>query len=163
MKNKLHIWIFCFVLVLLLVGCNADKNSAEKDLQRLSLIEVYSSDGKLINSVEDIDTLYQFENLEYIDITEDTTSEQTELENMIGELSPLYTIISYKTPAAIYGNETLEKLTEITVYDNSNIIKEQVEPENIKGVAISEEYLSFYFTISEEDKTFLLSLATSDN
>ena len=82
---------------------------------------------------------------------------------MIGELSPLYTIISYKTPAAIYGNETLEKLTEITVYDNSNIIKEQVEPENIKGVAISEEYLSFYFTISKEDKTFLLSLATSDN
>lgn len=163
MKNKLHIWIFCFVLVLLLVGCNADKNSAEKDLQRLSLIEVYSSDGKLINSIEDIDTLYQFENLEYIDITEDTTSEQTELENMIGELSPLYTIISYKTPAAIYGNETLEKLTEITVYDNSNIIKEQVEPENIKGVAISEEYLLFYFTISEEDKTFLLSLATSDN
>ena len=96
MKNKLHIWIFCFVLVLLLVGCNADKNSAEKDLQRLSLIEVYSSDGKLINSIEDIDTLYQFENLEYIDITEDTTSEQTELENMIGELSPLYTIITVK-------------------------------------------------------------------
>ena len=145
------------------MGCNADKNSVEKDLQRLSLIEAYSSDGKLINSIEDIDALCQFENLDYIDISEDTASEQTELENMIGELSPLYTIISYKTPAAIYGSETLEKLTEITIYDNSNIIKEQVEPENIKGGSIPEEYLSFYFTISEEDKTFLLSLAAFDN
>lgn len=163
MKSKLHIWILCFILALLLAGCSADKNSAGKDLQRLSLIEVYSSDGKLINSIEDVDTLYQFENLDYIDIPEDTASEQTELENMIVELSPLYTIISYKTPAAIYGSETLEKLTEITVYDNSNIIKEQVDPENIKGVSIPEEYLSFYFTVSEEDKTFLLSLATFDN
>ena len=145
MKRKSHLWILCFVLALLLMGCSAGKNSSGQDLQRLSLIEVYSSDGKLITSIEDADTLYQFENLDYIDIPSDTVSEQTELENMIGELSPLYTIISYKTPAAIYGSETLEKLTEITIYNNSDIIKEQIDPENIKGGSISEEYLSFYF------------------
>lgn len=163
MKRKLYILTLCSVIILLLIGCNADKNTPEKDSQQLSLIQIYSNDGKLINSIEDVDILYQFSHLGYTDFSADTDSEQTELENMTEELSALYTIISYKTPVAIYGDETLEKLTEITMYENSNIIKEQVEPENIKGLAIPEEYLIFYYTVSEDDKTFLLSLAEFGN
>lgn len=163
MRRKLYFLALCSITILLLSGCNADKNSPEKDSRQLSLIQIYSSEGELINSIEDVDVLYQFSHLDYTDISANTDSEQTELKNMTKELSALYTIISYKTPAAIYSDETLEKLTEITVYENSNIMKEQVAPENIKGMSISEEYLIFYYTVSEDDKTFLLSLAEFDN
>ncbi len=51
---------------------------------------------------------------------------------------------------------------EITVYENSNIIKEQISPDNIKGTSVPEEYLTFYGTVSEEDREFLLSLGEVD-
>ena len=57
----------CFLLSLLLTGCNTEKDTTEKDLQRLSMIEVYSSDGELVNVIEDTDILYQFNNLDYTD------------------------------------------------------------------------------------------------
>lgn len=159
MTRIISVMAVCFLLPLLLAGCNAGKANAEKDLQRLALIEVYSSKGELVNTLEDPDILYQFNNLNYIDSPADADLEQTEFENRTDDLSVLYTIISYKSPAALYKAEALEKLTEITVYENSNIIKEQIEPDNIKGVSISKDYLTFYFKVSEEDKNFLLSLA----
>ena len=72
-------------------------------------------------------------------------------------------IISYKSSAALHSDGTLEKLMETTIYENSNIIKEQVEPDNIKGLSIPKEYLTFYISISKEDKDFLLSLAEFNN
>ena len=70
----------------------------------------------------------------------------------------LYTIVSYKEPAAVYNNGALEKLMEITVYEDSNIIREQVVQESIKGDYIPEEYLIFYSMVSDENKNFILSL-----
>lgn len=161
--RKKYIMALCFLLSLLLTGCNTEKDTTEKDLQRLSMIEVYSSDGELVNVIEDTDILYQFNNLDYTDISTDTDFSQTELENVTEDLSVLYTIISYKSSAALHSGGTLEKLMETTIYENSNIIKEQVEPDNIKGLSIPKEYLTFYISISEEDKDFLLSLSEFNN
>ena len=152
--RKKYIMALGFLLSLFLTSCNT-----EKDLQRLSMIEVYQSDGELVNVIKDTDILYQFNNLDYTDISADTDSSQNELEIVTEDLSVLCTIISYKSSAALHSGKTLEKLMETTIYENSNIIKEQVEPDNIKGRSIPEEYLTFYITISKEDKDFLLSLA----
>ena len=89
----------------------------------------------------------------------DKKMNRTELKNAAEGLSTLYTIISYKSSAAVLNSGTLEKLMETTIYESSNIIKEQVAPGNIKGISIPEDYLSFYISVSEEDMDFLLSLA----
>ena len=97
--------------------------------------------------------LSQFNSLSYTD------SEGDELASEAGNLTELYTIISYKTPVAVYNDGTLEKLMELTVYEDSNIIKEQIAPESIKGAYVPEEFLVFYSMVSDEDKEFILSLA----
>ena len=159
----MYILGFCFLIVLLLVGCALNKSSKEKDLQRLSRIEIYSSDGDFINMIEDENILYQFNNLNYFDTSLETDSEQEKLKNTVESLVVLYTIISYKTPAAVYNDGTLEKKMEIIVYENSNIMKEQISSDNIKGVSTSEEYLTFYSILSEKDKDFILSLCEPNN
>lgn len=53
----------------------------------------------------------------------------------------------------------MKKGTEITVYEDSDIIKEQIMPEEVKSADVPEEYLTFYMEVSKEDKEFLLSLA----
>ena len=60
---------------------------------------------------------------------------------------------------AAYNDGNPEKLMELTVYEDSNIIKEQIAPETIRGGYVAEEFLTFYTTVSDEDKNFILSLA----
>lgn len=141
-----------------LAGCGIDRGDRGKDLQGLSQIEVYSSDGHLVNTILDEEILSQFNDLDYTDISSDTDGEMDALESTMGDLNVLCTIISYKTPAAAYHDGSLEKLMELTVYEDSNIIKEQIAPETIKGGYVPEEFLTFYVTVSDEDKNFILSL-----
>ncbi len=67
-------------------------------------------------------------------------------------------IISYKTPVAACQDGSLEKWMELTVYEDSSIIKEQIAPETIKGGYVPKEFLTFYVTVSDEDKNLILSL-----
>ena len=122
-------------------------------------MEVYSADGNLLGTVTDEDTLLRFSGLDYTDISSDTDAEMDILESKTGDLKVLYTIISYKAPVAAYNDGNPEKLMELTVYEDSNIIKEQIAPETIKGGYVAKEFLEFYTTVSDEDKEFILSLA----
>ena len=162
MKKRTYMLALSLLPVLFLAGCALNKDSKEKDLQRLSQIEIYSGDGELVNTIEDENILYQFRQLDDRDTSFESDSEQEELKNTAESLAVLYTIISYKKPAAVYNDGALEKEMEITVYENSNIIKEQISPDNIKGTSVPEEYLTFYGTVSEEDREFLLSLGEVD-
>lgn len=65
----------------------------------------------------------------------------------------------YKAPVAVYNDGTPEKLMELTVYEDSNIVREQIAPESIKMYGIPEEFLVFYSKVSDEEKDFMLSLA----
>ncbi len=158
MKKILYFLMAGILSVMALTGCGADRDNAGEDLQRLAQIEVYSSDGNLINTITDEDILEQFNSLNFTDISSDTDSEQDGLESETDKLTVLYTIVSYKEPAAVHNNGALEKLMEITVYEDSNIVREQVVQESIKGSYIPEEYLVFYSMVSDEDKNFILSL-----
>uniref|UniRef100_UPI00321C1DB9 hypothetical protein n=1 Tax=Bacteroides congonensis TaxID=1871006 RepID=UPI00321C1DB9 len=83
-----------------LAGCGADQSDRGKDLQGLSQIEIYSSDGHLVNTILDEEILSQFHDLNYTDIPSDTDEEMDALESEIGDLNVICTIISYKTPVA---------------------------------------------------------------
>ena len=103
--------------------------------------------------------LLRFSGLDYTDISSDTDAEMDILESKTENLKVLYTIISYKAPVAAYNDGNPEKLMELTVYEDSNIIKEQIAPETIRGGYVAEEFLTFYTTVSDGDKEFILSLA----
>ena len=159
MKNIILFILLGILTTIGLAGCGADRGNRGKDLQGLSQIEVYSSDGHLINTILDEEILSQFNDLNYTDIPSDTDEEMDTLESKIEDLNVICTIISYKTPVAAYNDGSLEKLMELTVYEDSNIIKEQIAPETIKGGYVPKEFLTFYVTVSDEDKNFILSLA----
>lgn len=158
MKNIILFILLGILTTIGLAGCGADRGNRGKDLQGLSQIEVYSSDGHLINTILDEEILSQFNDLNYTDIPSDTDEEMDTLESKIEDLNVICTIISYKTPVAAYNDGSLEKLMELTVYEDSNIIKEQIAPETIKGGYVPKEFLIFYVTVSDEDKNFILSL-----
>lgn len=159
--NKKTLIITVIILFLgLSIGVIGNSVNNSEDLQRLSRIEIYSSDGSLINAIEDKNILSQFNKIQGNDIPYE---QEDEIKNTINNLSVLYTIISYKTPASHWNNGTLEKSMEITIYSDVDTIKEQVAPENIKGFHVPEEFMTFYVTISPEEKEFLLSLAELNN
>ena len=158
MKNIILFILLGILTTIGLAGCGADRGNRGKDLQGLSQIEVYSSDGHLINTILDEEILSQFNDSNYTDIPSDTDEEMDTLESKIEDLNVICTIISYKTPVAAYNDGSLEKLMELTVYEDSNIIKEQIAPETIKGGYVPKEFLTFYVTVSDEDKNFILSL-----
>lgn len=158
MKKQLWILAFLIFITFCFSGCRQNDSSYSKeDLQRLTQLEVYKSDGTLLSTITDTDILYQFNNtLNDIELPE-YVSENKETETMKA-LVPSYIIISYKTPASIITNGELEKSTELTLFDNSNIIKEYIAPENIKNMPISPEDLTYYPTASDEQIQFFLSL-----
>ena len=158
MKNIILFILMGIMTTIGLAGCGVDRGDRGKDLQLLSQIEVYSSDGHLVNTILDEEILSQFNDLDYTDISSDTHAEMDALESTMGDLNVICTIISYKTPVAAYNDGSLEKLMELTVYEDSNIIKEQIAPETIKGGYVPKEFLTFYVTVSDEDKNFILSL-----
>lgn len=158
MKNIILFILLGILTTIGLAGCGADRGNRGKDLQGLSQIEVYSSDGHLINTILDEEILSQFNDLNYTDIPSDTDEEMDTLESKIEDLNVICTIISYKTPVSAYNDGSLEKLMELTVYEDSNIIKEQIASETIKGGYVPKEFLTFYVTVSDEDKNFILSL-----
>ena len=159
MKNIILFILMDILVTIGLAGCGADQSDRGKDLQGLSQIEIYSSDGHLVNTVLDEEILSQFNDINYTDLPSDTDEEMDALESKIGDLNVICTIISYKTPVAAWHDGSLEKLMELTVYEDSNIIKEQIAPETIRGGYVAEEFLTFYTTVSDEDKNFILSLA----
>ncbi len=158
MKNIILLVLMGILTTMGLSDCGVDRGDRGKDLQRLSKIEVYTSDGQLVNTILDEEILGRFYDLDDMDISSDTDVEMDALQHTVGDLDELCTIISYKTPVAAWHDGSLEKWMELTVYEDSNIIKEQIAPETIKGGYVSEEFLTFYVMVSDEDKAFILSL-----
>lgn len=162
MKKVLIFLLAVILSTINLAGCGAGRNAQREDVQRLSQVEVYSAEGNLLVAVTDEDILLRFSSLDYTEISSDTGEGMDTLESKTEELNVLYTIISYKDPVAVYNDGTPEKLMELTIYEDSNIIKEQIAPETIKGGYVDEEFLTFYTTVSDEDKSFILSLVEID-
>ncbi len=129
------------------------------DAEQLSQLEVYAADGTLLNTVTDAELLEQFSRLCYEDITEEVYGEQAELQSAAADQDVLYTIIAYKAPVALINDGQPEKLTETTVYADSNVIKELFAPDAVDAAPMMEEWLTLYMTLPDASRDFLLSLA----
>ncbi len=158
MNKKLIIVIALLSLITVLGGCASESTKAG---QQLAQIEVYSvADNTLVNTIEDEESVLEFNQKTAFEEEwdDDYMDQQEEIQKKLEEREPLYIFISYKKPVAMNNDGTLEKISEITVYKDSNIIKEQVSPDSVKNFAVPSEYLTTFYESSEETMDFLVSL-----
>lgn len=162
MNKRRHTKISILLVVGLCVftGCSAqqDKTYTMEDLDNLAKIEIYSAENdELIKTVNDENMLYQYNQCLSFDDS-DTEEHQEELEKSIEGAKEQYRFISYKYSIARFRSQEVEKNTTITLYENSNVIKMTVSEESVKGISIPQEFLIFYFEISDEDMEFYHSI-----
>lgn len=143
------------------VGCAAGQGEkdAKEELNKLAEIRIYTAaDGKLIQTVTDEEQLYQYSQSASFEDS-DLEDRQKELEEAVEGAKEQYELVSYKYPAARFGDKELEEVLTLTLYEDNNIIKMTVADESIKSFSLSEELLTFYVEVSEEDMAFYRSLA----
>lgn len=160
--NKKRFTKISMVLVMAMcicAGCSMkqERKYTEEDLDNLAQIEIYSAENdELIKVIDDEETIYQ-----YIQCFPDgsySEEEQEELEKGLEGIVEEYYLISYKNPVARFGNGELEKNTTITIYENTNIVIMTIADDSIKAFSIPQEYLTFYYEVSDEDMEFCRSL-----
>lgn len=142
-------------------GCSAQQEEKYtiEDLDNLAEIRIYSAkDHELIKTISDEEQLYQYNQCSVFDDS-DIIERQDELKRGLEGATEQYSLISYKYPVARFGKKELEENTTITLYENTNIIKMTVAEESIKGFSIPEEFLIFYYELSEDEIAFYRSLA----
>ncbi len=158
MNKKLIIIIALLSLITVLDGCASKSTKAGQQLAR---IEVYSGvDNTLINTIEDKEGLLEFNQKTACEEQwdDDYMDQQEKIQEKLEGHKPLYIFTSYKKPVAMNNDGTLEKISEITVYKDTNIIKTQVSPDAVKNFTVPSEYLTYYFDSSDETIDFLVSL-----
>lgn len=160
-KNYIKIGLMLVLGLCICAGCSAqqgEKYTAE-ELDNLAEIRIYSAENnELIKTVSDEDQLYQYNQYLLLDDS-DVEERQSELEEKLEGAKEQYDLISYKYPAAHFGEKELEKNTTITLYENTNIIRLTVAEESIKGASVPEEFLVFYYKLSADGIDFYRSLA----
>lgn len=150
--------IFALAILGIIACLGGCRNFEEKETLHTARLEVYEEDGTtLINTVEDEEAVARFEAGGWGQedgISSDVDPAGKDLEGR----EPLFTIAAMKEPAALINNGEMEKTFTITVYEGTDVVKMVVMPQ-IKNIALSEEFLTFYFEVPEEDMEFFLSLA----
>lgn len=150
--------IFALAILGIIACLGGCRNFEEKETLHTARLEVYEEDGTtLINTVEDEEAVARFEAGGWgqeAGISSDVDPTGKDLEGR----EPLFTIAAMKEPAALINNGEMEKTFTITVYEGTDVVKMVVMPQ-IKNIALSEEFLTFYFEVPEEDMEFFLSLA----
>ncbi|MDE6750743.1 MAG: hypothetical protein K2K21_17025 [Lachnospiraceae bacterium] len=142
------------------VGCSAQQGRKYtlEELDNLAEIRIYSAEhNELIKIISDEEQLYQYNHCSFFDDS-DIMECQDELEKDLEGAKEQYYLISYKYPVARFGKKELEENTTITLYENTNIIKMAVAEESIKSFPVPEEFLIFYYEISEDEMDFYHSL-----
>ena len=69
-----------------------------------------------------------------------------------------YSIVVYKYPVAKFGDREPVKFLTMTLYENTDIVRMVVADESIKIFSLPEEFLTFYYEMSEEEREFCVSL-----
>lgn len=161
MNKKIYIKTGILLGLCILAGCSTRQEGkyTREDLDNLAEIRIYSADNnELIKTIEDEEQLYQYNQCLLFDDS-DIVERQEELKKELDGATEQYYLISYKYPVARFGKKDLEENFTITLYEDTNIIKMEVAGESIKAFPISEEFLIFYYEISEEGMSFYRSLS----
>ncbi|MDE5718200.1 MAG: hypothetical protein K2I53_11430 [Lachnospiraceae bacterium] len=161
MKNKIKTVIWIVFGLCICAGCSARQGEkyTREDLDNLAEIRIYAAENhELIKTISDEEQLYQYSHCSVFDGS-DIEERQEELEKALEGAEEQYYLTSYKYPAARFGGKELEENTTITLYEDKNIVKMTVSEDSIKAFSISEEFLTFYYEIPEEEMIFYRSLA----
>ncbi len=163
MNKKIYIKIGILLVFGLCIcsGCSAQQGGKYtiKDLDNLAEIKIYSAENnEHIKTISDEEQLYQYNQCSLFFDNSDIEDRQDELKKDLEETKEQYYLVSYKYPVARFGGKELEQNTTITLYENTNIIKMTVAEESIKAFSIPEEFLTFYYELSEEEMNFYRSL-----
>lgn len=159
-KSYIKIGILLVFGLCVCAGCSAqqEKKYTMEDLDNLAEIKIYSAENnELIKTISDEELLYQYNQCSLFDGA-GIEERQDELEKDLEGAKEQYHLISYKYPVARFGKKELEENTTITLYEDTNIIKMTVAEESIKAFSIPEEFLIFYYELSEEEMNFYRSL-----
>ncbi len=161
-KKKIYTKISILLVFVLCIcaGCSTqqERKYTLEDLDNLAEIRIYSvENNELIKTVDDEEQLYQYNQCSLFDYS-DIEERQEELKKGLEGINEQYYLISYKYPVARFGEKEPEENTTITLYENTNIIKMTVAEESIKAFPVPEEFLTFYYEISEEEMSFYRSL-----
>lgn len=143
-------------------GCaaNADAKYTREELDNLARIELYSAGSEdALKVIEDEDVLYRFNQVVFDEVEEQFEEYQEELEEALAETAEEYRFVAYKYPVSRFGSKEPEEDMAVTVYKDSDIVKMSVSQGRIKGVYVPEEYLTFYYELSDTDMEFYRSLA----
>lgn len=161
--NKKSYIIISILLVFglcICAGCSAQqgKKYTIEDLDNLAEIRIYSAENnELIKTISDEEQLYQYNQCSIFDDS-DIAERQDELKGNLEGANEQYYLIAYKYPVARFGAKKLEENNTITLYEDTHIIKMTVAEESIKAFSIPEEFLTFYYELSEEEISFYHSL-----
>ena len=164
MNKKSYIKI-CILLVFglyICAGCSSqqEKKYTPEELDNLAEIKIYSAvNHELIETISDEEQLYQY-NQSFLSFDHsDIEERQDELKKDLEGIKEQYCLIAYKYPVSRFGEKELEENNTITLYENINIIKMTAAEETIKAFSIPEEFLTFYYELSDEEIEFYRSLA----
>lgn len=134
-------------------GCSAQQGEKYtlEELNNLVEIRIYSAENnELIKTISDEEELYQYNQCSIFDDS-GIVEHQDELKRNLEGAKEQYYLVAYKYPAARFGGKELEENTTITLYEDTCIIKMTVAEESIKAFTIPEEFLTFYYELSEEE------------
>lgn len=159
-KNYIIISILLVCGLCICAGCAAQQGEKYtiEDLDNLAEIKIYSAENnELIKTISDEEQLYQYNQCSIFDDS-DIVERQNELEKGLEGAKEQYYLTAYKYPAARFGSKEPVENNTITLYEDTNIIKMTVAEESIKAFSIPEEFLTFYYELSEEEIEFYHSL-----
>lgn len=159
-RNCIMIGILLVFGLCICAGCSAQQGEKYtiEDLDNLAEIRIYSAENnELIKTISDEEQLYQYNQCSMFD-DPDIEERQDEWERDLEGAKEQYCLIAYKYPVARFGAKELEENNTITLYEDTHIIKMTVAEESIKALSIPEEFLTFYYELSEEEINFYRSL-----
>lgn len=142
MNSRIKTVIWMALGLCMCAGCSAQQGGkyAREDLDNLAEIRIYAAENnELIKTISDEEQLYQYNQCSVFDGS-DIEERQDELKK------------------DLEGAKELEENNSITLYEDTNIVKMTVAEESIKAFSIPEEFLTFYYEISEEEMNFYHTL-----
>lgn len=142
MNSRIKTVIWMALGLCMCAGCSAQQGGkyTREDLDNLAEIRIYAAENnELIKTISDEEQLYQYNQCSVFDGS-DIEERQDELKK------------------DLEGAKELEENNSITLYEDTNIVKMTVAEESIKAFSIPEEFLTFYYEMSEEEMNFYRTL-----
>ena len=133
------------ILTLLLVGCSHNVSQQDNE-KKQSRIEIYSAqDDVLLQTIEEQETVNKLL---------DTSSWET-LESVSDDLIPEYIWLVYQEKTLLAGQDPSEEreyelIETIITFQDSPYIKQIISSTVIKNMIISEDVLTFYYSMPDD-------------